>query len=796
LPSTAAQKEIWKLIHAHKQATTAFNLAISLQLSGKVIDSALDEAIQGLSVTHEILRGHLSSNGNEVIIESPVEIPISRIKIESPPGNQDTPLIQEYKKKEIEHPFDLHHGPLFRVTIIGSEGNGATILLGAHGSIIDEWSLSVLSRDLVKMYSSIAALEPPCTLPEYGYSDYVQYRLTPEAISQNQESIMYWHSRLALPPLPHPPRSLFYDKPHPASPTSHAHAVTHTFSNNTVTKMYSFATHHGVTLFSVLLAGFAKRIQHHTGVDDITTGVSYAGQLSCGMENTTGRFVNVIPTRFQLNTCPTFDVLCNHCHTTMISDCSEASVGIEDLAAELGYSPAKVQNLIATRCTFIQIPGKDPENSYHFIPRHATTANLELFFIEKINSLTVTVLGNDKLTTKEWLNTFAQELENEFEQNCIINKASVSEKKSSSFATTNEENILLNIWKRVLNVQDVGPDNDFYALGGNSLLAVQMINEINSTFKVKLSISIVLTLNTIAALADHIRTVSKPTQTVVITNPDNVTIKKPEWNTVVTFNNKGDLPPFFCVSGLGGNPMIFLQLSKLLGKNQPFYALQFRGVDGIMTPHNCVEDMATEFMRDIRKVQPEGPYYLGGYSFGGLVAYEMIQHLTKGGEPVGGLVLIDTFIPLHSKSVLKKSLLSRLSNLIPTGSGYNTKKLSDHLRVLGFQTRNKPDFANIFKNRFDLVASCNHLAGVQYKPQPTVANVLFIKSALGVPPDRYGHKLPFHSIHEWDNLIPPDRLDLRHTQTHHYELLNEPHLSETARNISGGLAALREKCGR
>jgi thioesterase domain-containing protein len=265
---------------------------------------------------------------------------------------------------------------------------------------------------------------------------------------------------------------------------------------------------------------------------------------------------------------------------------------------------------------------------------------------------------------------------------------------------------------------------------------------------------------------------------------------------VVTFNNKGDLPPFFCVSGLGGNPMIFLQLSKLLGKNQPFYALQFRGVDGIMTPHNCVEDMATEFMRDIRKVQPEGPYYLGGYSFGGLVAYEMIQHLTKGGEPVGGLVLIDTFIPLHSKSVLKKSLLSRLSNLIPTGSGYNTKKLSDHLRVLGFQTRNKPDFANIFKNRFDLVASCNHLAGVQYTPQPTVANVLFIKSALGVPPDRYGHKLPFHSIHEWDNLIPPDRLDLRHTQTHHYELLNEPHLSETARNISGGLAALREKCGR
>jgi thioesterase domain-containing protein len=203
--------------------------------------------------------------------------------------------------------------------------------------------------------------------------------------------------------------------------------------------------------------------------------------------------------------------------------------------------------------------------------------------------------------------------------------------------------------------------------------------------------------------------------------------------------------------------------------------------------------MADEFMKDLRKVQPEGPYYLGGYSFGGLVAYELIQRFIKNDEPVGGLVLIDTFIPLYSKLKLKKNLLTRLTNMIPSGSGYKVKKFSHRLRSLYLQAVNKQDLSNTFKNRFDVVASCNHQAGVQYKPQPIAANVLFIKSALPVTTDRYGHNLPFHSISEWDKLIPPDRLDLRHTQAHHYEILNEPHIFETAKNITEGMAALRAK---
>jgi len=106
-----------------------------------------------------------------------------------------------------------------------------------------------------------------------------------------------------------------------------------------------------------------------------------------------------------------------------------------------------------------------------------------------------------------------------------------------------------------------------------------------------------------------------------------------------------DRLPFFCVHGAGGNVLNFRDLSRARHKDQPFYGLQAYGVDGVLRPHETIEAMAASYLEEIREVQPHGPYLLGGYSGGGIVAYEMAQRLTEAGEPVGLLAFIDSFHP-------------------------------------------------------------------------------------------------------------------------------------------------------
>jgi thioesterase domain-containing protein len=124
-------------------------------------------------------------------------------------------------------------------------------------------------------------------------------------------------------------------------------------------------------------------------------------------------------------------------------------------------------------------------------------------------------------------------------------------------------------------------------------------------------------------------------------------VEPEQFRSLVTIQKGGDRIPFFCVHGLGGNVLNFRDLSVAMGRGQPFYGLQARGLDGTLTPHDRIEDMAAAYLEEVRTVQPHGPYVFGGYSGGGLVAYEMARQATDAGDSVALVVLIDTItIPL------------------------------------------------------------------------------------------------------------------------------------------------------
>ncbi|ACK67643.1 amino acid adenylation domain protein [Rippkaea orientalis PCC 8801] len=185
---------------------------------------------------------------------------------------------------------------------------------------------------------------------------------------------------------------------------------------------------------------------------------------------------------------------------------------------------------------------------------------------------------------------------------------------------------LAQIWSNVLNVSPISIKDNFFELGGHSLLAVRLIAEVKQEFNQHLPLVTLFNSPTIEQLASLLRTETPSVS----------------WSSLVPIQTQGDQPPFFCVPGVGGNVIYLYDLARYLGKDHPFYGLQSVGLDGESAPYTTIKAMAEHYIKLIQSVQPKGPYYLGGHSFGGWVAFEMAQQLQQQGQEVKCLALLDT----------------------------------------------------------------------------------------------------------------------------------------------------------
>ena len=185
---------------------------------------------------------------------------------------------------------------------------------------------------------------------------------------------------------------------------------------------------------------------------------------------------------------------------------------------------------------------------------------------------------------------------------------------------------LARLWEKILNVHPVGLRDNFFDLGGHSLMAVRLFSELRKLTGRTLGLSTLFQAPTVEKLAALLRTDGWA----------------PSWSSLVPIRAGGSKPPFYCVHGAGGNVLLFHDLARLLGPDYPFYGVQAHGMDGSHDYLKTVEEMAKHYLKEIRELQPRGPYYLGGFCMGGQVAYEMAQILRQDGEKVALLAMIDT----------------------------------------------------------------------------------------------------------------------------------------------------------
>jgi amino acid adenylation domain-containing protein len=237
---------------------------------------------------------------------------------------------------------------------------------------------------------------------------------------------------------------------------------------------------------------------------------------------------------------------------------------------------------------------------------------------------------------------------------------SLSVTTSSAVPATRLEKMLTATWAELLGMP-VGINDNFFEVGGHSLLAVRLFAQIEKRLGKRLPLSILFQAPTITQLA--------------------AVIQKdwtPKWSSLVEIQpGAGDAstPAFFCVHAVGGNVLEYYDLARHLGPDQPFYGLQSQGLDGTSPTHTRIEEMAAHYIKEMRELQPDGPYFLGGRSLGGMVAFEMAQQLRAQGQSVGLLALLDTYPSGYAK-------LFRDEKTLRAALGRGTRRAKGHLANL------------------------------------------------------------------------------------------------------------------
>ncbi len=232
---------------------------------------------------------------------------------------------------------------------------------------------------------------------------------------------------------------------------------------------------------------------------------------------------------------------------------------------------------------------------------------------------------------------------------------------------------LVQIWEAILCIHPIGVTENFFAFGGHSLLAVRLMAQIQEQFGKNIPLSILFQGGTIEHLASALQ-------------QHDISLGQ---SPLVAIQPHGSRRPFFCVHPGSGQVLCYYKLALHLGLDQPFYGLQdpdIYGEDVLYTPP--IEDMATHYIEVLRGVQKEGPYLLGGYSFGGIVAFEMAQQLQRQGHEVALLAILDSGSPDISKFVELDDayiLAGFAIELMRDSTQKNLQELYDDLKVLEYQ---------------------------------------------------------------------------------------------------------------
>ena len=656
-PITFMQQTL--LLHSLHESDDQGFLQVTCKLEGDLDVKLLKEAWQKCIQRHWALRASVHWEK----IKKPVQI-IHPKGIMPWTDHNLTGLSAKGREKKIaalvqgdrEKGFDLTKAPVSRLALVRLDANTYQMLWSCHHILLDGWSAALIIKDVFTFYGALCKNQTATPEPLPSYSNYLSW-IQKQDLAQAKH---FWQQKfkgfkkpvlLAKKPTKKPVNSNVFG------------AQSFSLSTESTEKLQSLARQNQLTLGTLVQCSWGLLLGRYANTQDAVFGTTVSGR-NTGLANMgllAGMFTNVLPIRVHWE------------EKTPLSDWLKKTQSAQSGAQNFEFTtldqimewtgwPGGLP-LLDSLLVFENFPWTTIESGgisvKDFSGGITSTYPITLVVVPG-DVLSIEVKYNKALvpkTTVTWiskqLDLLLQSLPNQAEADMAevissiaappvvkheedlktaknsIPKGLLSQNgKDRDFITPRNttELQLAKIWEQIFGRSPIGVTENFFEIGGTSILAVRLLASIEQKLKRNLPPITLLQNPTIEALAK-------------ILNDNEVS---PSWSALVPLRTTGNKPPIFCMHAGGGHVYFYHALSKYLDKDQPVYSMQPVGLDGVSAYHESIKTMAADYLKEIQSVQPKGPYALLGTCFSNAVCLEIAHQLRKMGESISLLVIVDS----------------------------------------------------------------------------------------------------------------------------------------------------------
>jgi hypothetical protein len=628
-PPSFAQQRQWFLDQLDP-GNPAYNLPYHLWLAGPLDVTALESSLSEIVRRHETLRTiFIAEEGRPAQVITPTivaggSLSLPVVDLSRLPEAEREAELWRLAAEVAQHRFDLARGPLLRVALLRWDEEEHMLLLTMHHIVSDLWSIGVCMRELAVLYEAFSSGKPS-PLPELPiqYADFACWQRQWLRGETLDNLLSYWKRQLDGAPAF---LALPTDHPRPPIQSFRGAAQHFRLSRPLTEALKALSRREGVTLFMTLLAAFQTLLYRYSGQDDILVGTFIANRNQAETEGLIGFFVNNLVLRTDLSGNPSFrELLAARVRKVCLEAYAHQDLPFEKLLEEL--QPQRD----LSRTPLFQVM---------FVLQNAPTSDLKLPGLQVIHWAAQKERSEFDLTL--WMSEWGEVIAGSLEYSTDLFEAATISRMLKHFQML-LEGLVAHPDRRLLEFEGIEVHYPAVpeAAGPAQADDLSFRQAQLSARRAKLSAA------KWALLEKRLRGEgrgSSPDESIETAHG-----AEPGFSPLVGIQPAGERRPFFCVHPVGGDVLCYLDLARHLGADQPFYGLQYPDLNEESGADTRVEGLAARYIEALRAVQPPGPYLLGGWSMGGLVAFEMAQQLRQQGQQVALVALIDTWAEAHGQ---------------------------------------------------------------------------------------------------------------------------------------------------
>lgn len=663
LPLSYAQQRLW-FIHALDPSSVAYNVISALRVRGPLDVTALRRALQDVAVRHQTLRAIFPTIGRTpyVSVDDNAFPDLAVIHASATTADGREAEAMKILEDVANTPFDLTSGPIFRPLLIAIEPTDHVFLLVIHHIACDEWSMRNLHREIDHAYRARSA-GTPLDLPllPIQYSDFAIWQRKQLATRAYDSAQSYWRTRLAGAPTAF---TLPYDK----LPSTHRHSLGRRhrwlIPSDLARRVDRLGREAGTTPFVTMLAAFMALLHGRVGADDAVIGTPTAGRGRSELEHLVGYFSNMLVLRTDASGNPSFGDFLTQVRARVLEGLAHQDLPFDKIVEAVNPRRAKdgapMFKIMFTHRNAFEAPLNGPllQASKIEMDREHAKCDLWLSSIDHEDGRWATIVYDTDLFHSSTIESLARDFQRALEtivfnpdrpleelwdslsltagstSTAVSTLAGAADGFRESSAPPDIEPALysesatrmLEIWRRVLGQQGITFNDNFFDLGGHSMLALQLFAEIDDQFGVSLPLALLYETPTVSALANQIDELRGHAQKSI--------------------SDKFVYP----VAGGNGPPLFFCGIDLVLARPSlwtapcPLYAVANWAMGSGFVKSRSLKTLAATHVASIRQIQPKGPYLLGGYCHGALIALEIAHQLRAAGEEIKLLFLLDPMV--------------------------------------------------------------------------------------------------------------------------------------------------------